>query len=107
MSGDKLRVDLRKKDVPATKMLILEQKFDDVKINGLLLPSALNSAVSNNDELDNAGQVKSSRLVKRTVSSSVRKPQSLDVSSKYLFSKTILNSIFFITFINSIPLRHY
>lgn len=85
IQGDKLRVDLRKKDVPATKMTILEQKFDDVKINGLLLPSALNSAVSNNDELDNAGQVKSSRLVKRTVSSNVRKPQSLDVASKYYF----------------------
>lgn len=68
--------------MPATKMIILEQKFDDVKINGLLLPSALSSAVSNNDELDNEVQVKSSRLVKRTVSSNVRKPQSLDVSSE-------------------------
>lgn len=75
-------MDLRKKDVPASKMMILEQKFDEVKISGLLLPSALNSAVTNNDELDNAGPVKSSRLVKRTVSSNVRKPQSLDVSSK-------------------------
>lgn len=63
-------------------MTILEQKFDEVKMNGLLLPSALSSAISNSDEIDNVGQVKSSRLVKRTVSSNVRKPQSLDVSSK-------------------------
>lgn len=64
-------------------MSILEQKFDDVKINGQLLPSAISSAVSNNDELDNAGQVKTvSRLAKRSVSSNIRKPQSLDVQGK-------------------------
>lgn len=78
--GDKLRVDLRKKDVPATKMAILEQKFDEIKINGLLMPTAMSSAISNMDELDNAGPVKvPSRLVKRTASANVRKPQSLDV----------------------------
>lgn len=80
--GDKLRVDLRKKDVPATKLTILEQKFDEIKINGLLMPTALSSAISNMDELDNAGQMKvTSRLVKRTASANVRKPQSLDVHS--------------------------
>lgn len=83
LSGDKLRVDLRKKDIPSTKMSILEQKFDEAKVNGQLLPSALSSAVSNNDELDNPGQVKAvSRLVKRSVSSNIRKPQSLDVQGK-------------------------
>lgn len=81
--GDKLRVDLRKKEVPATKMAILEQKFDEIKINGMLLPSAISSSISTNDELDNVGQVKGSRLVKRTVSSNIRKPQSLDVQSKF------------------------
>lgn len=82
-SGDKLRVDLRKKEISSAKMVILEQKFDEVKVSGQLLPSALNSAISNNDEIDNAGQIRAaSRLVKRTVSSNVRKPQTLDVQSK-------------------------
>lgn len=83
LSGDKLRVDLRKKDIPAAKMAILEQKFDEIKINGLLLSSAQNSAISNNDEIDNVGQIKGvSRLAKRSVSSNIRKPQSLDVQSE-------------------------
>lgn len=81
--GDKLRVDLRKKEISTTKMAILEQKFDEIKAQGLLMPSALTAAISNNDELDNVGQVKTiSRMIKRTVSSSARKPQSLDVQSK-------------------------
>lgn len=67
-------------------MAILEQKFDEVKINGLLKPSALSSAISNNDELDNVGQVKTSRLMKRTVPSNVRKPQSLDVPSTLMIN---------------------
>lgn len=64
-------------------MAILEQKFDEVKVSGQLLPSALNSAITNSDEIDNAGQIRTaSRLVKRTVSSNLRKPQTLDVQSK-------------------------
>lgn len=78
-----MRVDLRKKEVPSAKMAILEQKFDEVKINGLLLPSALSSAISNSDDVDNVGQVKTSRLMKRSVPSILRKPQTLDVPSKY------------------------
>lgn len=63
-------------------MAILEQKFDEVKMNGLLMPTALSSAVSNSDDVDNAGMAKpnSIRLVKRTASA-IRKPQSLDVQS--------------------------
>lgn len=69
-------------------MAILEQKFDEVKVNGHLLPSALNTAITNNDEIDNAGQIKAvSRLAKRSVSSNIRKPQSLDVQSKYFNQK--------------------
>ncbi|XP_031628993.1 CLIP-associating protein isoform X3 [Contarinia nasturtii] len=80
--GDRLRVDLRKKEISAAKMAILEQKFDEIKNKGQLMPSALTTAISNSDELDNVGQVRNvSRLVKRTVSSNVRKPQSLDVQS--------------------------
>lgn len=79
--GDRLRSDLRKRDVPAAKMMILEQKFDEAKSSGLLLPTALNSAMSNIDDVDNAGQPKATqRLVKRTTSA-VRKPQTLDVQS--------------------------
>lgn len=83
--GDKLRVDLRRKEVPGGKMAVLEQKFDEVKIHGLLMPSALSTAVSNTDELDNVGQTNTlrigSRLVKRTPSANARKPQTLDVHS--------------------------
>lgn len=78
-----MRVDLRKKDIPAAKLVILEQKFDEIKNSGILMPSALSSAISNNDELDNAGQIKTiNRMVKRTATSNSRKPQSLDVQSK-------------------------
>lgn len=83
ISGDKLRVDLRRKDVPGAKLVILEQKFDEVKIHGLLMPSALSTAISNMDDVDNVGQTLkiASRLVKRTPSANVRKPQTLDVQS--------------------------
>lgn len=80
--GDKLRIDLRKKEVPSAKMAILEQKFDEVKMNGLLMPTALSAAVTNSDDVDNASMAKpnSIRLVKRTASA-IRKPQTLDVQS--------------------------
>lgn len=82
-SGDKLRVDLRRKEVPGAKMVILEQKFDEVKMHGLLMPSALSAAISNTDDVDNVGQTLkiASRLVKRTPSASLRKPQTLDIQS--------------------------
>lgn len=71
--GDKLRTDLRKKEVPAAKMAMLEQKFDETRSDGLLLPSALNSAVSN-DDIDAAVVSRPTRLVKRTPSATPRKP---------------------------------
>lgn len=63
-------------------MAILEQKFDEVKMNGLLMPTALSAAVSNTDDVDNAGMAKpnSIRLVKRTASA-IRKPHTLDVQA--------------------------
>lgn len=42
--GDKLRQDLRKKNVPPNKLAVLEQKFDEVKSDNLLLPSAVSAA---------------------------------------------------------------
>lgn len=69
--GDRLRQDLRKKDIPPQKLAILEQKFDEVKNDGLLLPSALNSATANYDEPDATPLGPPSRptkLVKRTMS---------------------------------------
>lgn len=71
--GDKLRTDLRKKEIPAAKMAMLEQKFDETRSDGLLLPSALNSAVSN-DDIDAAVVSRPTRLVKRTPSATPRKP---------------------------------
>lgn len=38
--GERLRVDLRKKDIPAPKLALLENRFDEAKNLGLLLPSA-------------------------------------------------------------------
>ncbi|XP_037940370.1 CLIP-associating protein-like [Teleopsis dalmanni] len=75
--GERLRPDLRKmEDVPASKLAILEQKFDQVKGEGLLLKSAsLNSQNSNNghDEGDNISvRERPTRIVKRNLSSAMR-----------------------------------
>lgn len=70
--GDRLRADLRKKDVPAGKLQGLELKFDEVRRDGLLLPSAL-SGTALADEPDNATMPRPSKLVKRTVSATPRK----------------------------------
>lgn len=77
--GDRLRIDLRKKEIPPQKLGVLEQKFDQVKNDGLLMPSALNSAASNYDEADTASlgpPARPTKLVKRTMSAtaSARKP---------------------------------
>ncbi|XP_052742848.1 CLIP-associating protein isoform X2 [Bicyclus anynana] len=56
--GERLRQDLKKKElIPAAKLMLLEQKFDEAKAAGLLLPSALSV-----DEADCAA-----RSVKRTM----------------------------------------
>ncbi|XP_049543121.1 CLIP-associating protein isoform X4 [Anopheles darlingi] len=77
--GDKLRIDLKKRDVPPTKVATLEQKFDEARNDGLLLPSALTAASGGigggHDELDRAPVVeRPTRLVKRTPSATPRKP---------------------------------
>lgn len=84
--GDRLRIDLRKKEIPPQKLAILEQKFDEVKSDGLLMPSALNSAASNYDEADTAAlgpPARPTKLVKRTMSAtaSARKPGITDTPS--------------------------
>ncbi|XP_055592282.1 CLIP-associating protein isoform X6 [Uranotaenia lowii] len=71
--GDRLRIDLRKKEVPATKFTLLEQKFDEARNDGLLLPSALSSGLSN-DDVDTAVIARPTKLVKRTPSATPRKP---------------------------------
>lgn len=81
--GDRLRVDLRKKEVPANKIALLEQRFDEVRSEGLLMPSALNSAMSNYDEIDTApvAPTRPTKLVKRTpsaASTGSRKPAMFD-----------------------------
>ncbi|XP_055379520.1 CLIP-associating protein isoform X9 [Condylostylus longicornis] len=77
--GDRLRVDLRKKEVPPMKLAILEQKFEEIREEGLLLKSALNH--NGQDELDATAPQRPTRLVKRTISATMRKPQSLDVTT--------------------------
>uniref|UniRef100_A0A182FFW2 TOG domain-containing protein n=1 Tax=Anopheles albimanus TaxID=7167 RepID=A0A182FFW2_ANOAL len=77
--GDKLRIDLKKRDVPPTKVATLEQKFDEARNDGLLLPSALTATATGggggHDELDRAPVVeRPTRLVKRTPSATPRKP---------------------------------
>ncbi|XP_049882539.1 CLIP-associating protein isoform X2 [Pectinophora gossypiella] len=57
--GERLRQDLRKKElVPASKLALLEQKFDEVREAGLLLPTATQGV----DEADFVA-----RTVKRTM----------------------------------------
>lgn len=68
--GDKLRQDLRKKNVPPNKLAVLEQKFDEVKSDNLLLPSA-NSAASNAygaDDPDACLMPRPNRIMKRSPS---------------------------------------
>lgn len=85
--GDRLRADLRKMDdVPASKLASLEQKFDQIKAEGLLLKSALQTTASANnghDESDNVSvRDRPTKIVKRTVSASMRaKPNSSDSSA--------------------------
>lgn len=83
--GDRLRVDLRKKDdVPPSKLALLEQKFDQARNEGLLMKSALSLNSNNgNDEADNVGvRERPTKLVKRTVSATMKsKPSTLDVAS--------------------------
>lgn len=70
---------MRKKDIHPTKMQLLESKFDDVRNDGLLMPSAVNTAIQN-DEPDTAIlPTPRTRLVKRAPSASARKPNTLDV----------------------------
>ncbi|XP_034659689.1 CLIP-associating protein [Drosophila subobscura] len=46
--GDRLRPDLRKmEDMPAAKLALLEQKFDQAKQEGLLMPSAVKNGNGN------------------------------------------------------------
>lgn len=84
--GDRLRQDLRKKEIPPQKLAVLEQKFDEVKNDGLLMPSALSTAASNYDEADAASlgpPARPTKLVKRTMSAtaSARKLGVADVQS--------------------------
>ncbi|KAH8319505.1 hypothetical protein KR067_012124 [Drosophila pandora] len=92
--GDRLRPDLRRmEDMQASKLALLEIKFDQVKKDGLLLPSALKNTNGNGngnghglDEADNIGvKERPSRIIKRplhsSASSSVRsKPSTNDVA---------------------------
>ncbi len=73
--GDRLRIDLKKKEVPAAKLVILEQKFDEVRNEGLLMPSATSAAVAVYDEADATPLARPTKLVKRTASAvGSRKP---------------------------------
>lgn len=70
--GDRLRSDLRKKDVPTSKLSVLEAKFDEARNDGLLLPSATHAAPL--DDVDTAVMQRPTRLVRRTPSAPARKP---------------------------------
>ena len=65
-------------------MAILEQKFDEVKEEGLLLKSALNH--NGHDEADHAAPVRPTKLIKRTVSAASKKPTCLEVTSTGILS---------------------
>ncbi|GAB0096245.1 CLIP-associating protein [Sergentomyia squamirostris] len=77
--GDKLRTDLQRKDVPIAKLAILECKFDEIRNDGLLLPSASKSqALTNSDDIDTAAMPRPTRLVKRVPSAAPRRPAGMD-----------------------------
>lgn len=80
--GEKLRVDLQKKDVPISKLAVLESKFDEIRNDGLLLPSALTShALTNLDDIDTAAMPRPTRLVKRVPSAPPRRLAGMDSCS--------------------------
>ncbi|XP_059614674.1 CLIP-associating protein isoform X4 [Phlebotomus argentipes] len=77
--GDKLRADLQRKDVPIGKLAILEGKFDEIRNDGLLMPSALTShALTNSDDIDTAAMPRPTRLVKRVPSAPPRRPAGME-----------------------------
>lgn len=98
--GDKLRIDLRKKEVPPAKMAALEMQFDKTRAEGLLLPTALNDTAKFHDEPDATATQRPSKLVKRTVSATPRKfgeslaPQSSSSSSSSADAGAISAEIF-------------
>ncbi|XP_017843036.2 CLIP-associating protein [Drosophila busckii] len=72
--GDRLRPDLRRiEDMPASKLALLEQKFDQVKQEGLLLPSAQRNGNGHGlDEADNiAVRERVTKIVKRPMQSAM------------------------------------
>ncbi|KAH8415597.1 hypothetical protein KR222_006035 [Zaprionus bogoriensis] len=88
--GDRLRPDLRRMDdMPASKLALLEQKFDQVKVEGLLLPSAVRQGNGNGngngnglDEADNISlRDRPTKIVKRQLHSATMraKPSQNDV----------------------------
>ncbi|KAM8709603.1 hypothetical protein ACLKA7_016417 [Drosophila subpalustris] len=84
--GDRLRPDLRKiDDMPASKLAVLEHKFDQVKQEGLLLPSATkNSNCNGLDEADNIPvRERPTKIVKRQLHSAItrQKPSQNEVAS--------------------------
>lgn len=90
--GDKLRVDLRKKDVPPPKMSALEQKFEEVRNNNQLLPSA-NTTSLGNDEADNAAMPRPTKMIKRTVSATPRKLGEVSQASSSLNSDVAAGAV--------------
>lgn len=61
-------------------MIVLEQKFDEARNDGLLLPSALQSAMQTDEPDATPSVAPRTRLVKRTPSvQSARKPQTLEI----------------------------
>ncbi|XP_026473636.1 CLIP-associating protein isoform X3 [Ctenocephalides felis] len=68
--GERLRVDLRKKDIPAPKLALLENRFDEARNLGLLLPSAM---VGPADEPDNLVMQRPAKPVKRAASMPLKK----------------------------------
>ncbi|XP_013115418.1 CLIP-associating protein [Stomoxys calcitrans] len=85
--GDRLRPDLRRRDdLPASKLAILEQKFDQIKSEGLLLKSALQQQAHTNnnghDEADNiAARERPTKIVKRAIPSTSRSKNNIAAES--------------------------
>lgn len=91
--GDKLRVDLKKRDVPPAKMTALEQKFDEARSDGLLLPSAFTNTFAS-DEADAAAMPRPTKLIKRTVSATPRKLGEISANNSNLEAGAVSVEVF-------------
>ncbi|XP_011264213.1 CLIP-associating protein 1-A isoform X4 [Camponotus floridanus] len=101
--GERLRIDLqRKHNVPQAKMLLLIEKFDQLKAAGDLLPLAMSSDVGkDNDETDRA--IKSAPVKRLTVPPKRSQFGPAKTSASALAQAGAVDEEYFITSFEDVP----